>query len=89
MGTDLVIHLVIGTVHLWRQDLGVNVVIWSSTHDLLVGDKISLATLVSEAGLSTVQGLCTTGKSILQLETETGKEAWIRVIFSLKCLEKV
>jgi hypothetical protein len=40
-----------------------------------VGDKISLATLVSEAGLSTVQGLCTTGKSILQLETETGKEA--------------
>jgi len=42
---------------------------------LLGDDKISLETSVREVGLNTVQGLCTTGKSILQLEAELGKEA--------------
>jgi len=31
---------------------------------------------------------CTNGKLILQLEAETGKEAWILDILSLKCLQK-
>jgi len=56
---------------------------WSSQDD-----RISLSTSVSEAALNTVQGWCTAGKSILQLKAETGKEAWIWVILSLKCLEK-
>ena len=71
---------------MWRQDCIKNVEIGSRSRDLL-GDKISLETSVSEPGLDTVQGLWTTGKSILQLEAETGKEAWISVILSLKCLE--
>jgi len=38
-------------------------------------DKISLETSVTVAGLNTVQGWCTTGKSVLQVEAEIGKEA--------------
>jgi len=72
--SDKFIILVIGTISLWRQDFSRNVGIESSSQDLLGDDKISLETSVSEAGLNTVQGWCTTGKLILQLEAETGKD---------------
>jgi len=65
-----------------RQDFSRNVVIGSSSQDLLGDDKISLETSVSDAGLNTVQLCCTTGKSILQLEAQSGKEAWMWVIVS-------
>ena len=73
---------------MWRQDFSRNIGIGSSSLDLLADDKISLETSGSESHLNHVQGWCTTGKSILQLEAETGKEAWIWVILSLQCLEK-
>jgi len=47
-----------------------NLGIGSSSQDLLEEDKINLETSVSEAGLNTVDGWCTTGKSMLQLEAE-------------------
>ena len=45
------------------------------SQDLSGKNKISLETSVREAGLNTVQGWCTTGKSILQLEAQSEKEA--------------
>jgi len=77
-----------GTISMWRQDFNGNVRIESGLHDLLGNDKISLETSVGDADLNTVQGWCTTGKSILHQEAETGKEAWTWVILFLKCLEK-
>ena len=54
--SDKFIILVIGTISVWRQDISRNVGIVSSSQDLLGDNKISLETLVSEAGLNTVQG---------------------------------
>ena len=71
---------------MWKQDFCRNVRIGSSSLDLLGDDKIE--TSVSELSLNTVQGWCTTGKEIVQLDAETGKDAWIWVILSLKSLEK-
>ena len=69
---------------MWKQDFSRNVGIASSSKHLFGDDKISLETSVSEAGLMPRQGWCTTGKSILQLKAETGKESLIWVILSLK-----
>ena len=62
---------------MWKQDFSRNIRIGSSSQDSLEEDKISLETSVMDAGLNTVQWWCTTGKSILQLKADTGKETWI------------
>ena len=64
-----------------------NVRIRSSSQHLLADDKIRLETSISVSGLNIVQRWCTTGKSILQLVAEPGKEARICVILSLKMFE--
>ena len=81
---DKGIILLIRTMSVWRQDCSRNVGRGSSSQDSVGDDKISLETLLSEAGLYTVEGWCTTGKSILKLEAEHEKEAWMWVMLSLK-----
>ena len=65
--SDKCIILVIGTINVSGQTFGRNVGIGSSSYNLLKDDKISLETSINVAGLNTVQGWYTTGKSILEL----------------------